>query len=40
MLRGSHFLQLEHPECVHEELLALVARAHPDGAPVSEREPG
>lgn len=26
-LRGSHFLQLEHPEDVHGRLLALVARA-------------
>jgi pimeloyl-ACP methyl ester carboxylesterase len=23
-LRGSHFLQMEHPESVHEELLELV----------------
>ena len=27
LLRGSHFLQLEHPETVHQELLALVSRA-------------
>jgi pimeloyl-ACP methyl ester carboxylesterase len=25
-LPGSHFLQMEHPECVHAELLELVAR--------------
>ncbi len=25
-LRGSHFVQLEHPDAVHEELLALLAR--------------
>ncbi len=27
LLPGSHFLQLEHPDFVHEQLLALVARA-------------
>ena len=26
LLPGSHFLQLEHPETVHEQLLALVSR--------------
>ena len=26
LLDGSHFLQLEHPEQVHEELLELVDR--------------
>ncbi len=27
LLKGSHFLQLEHPDPVHAELLALVARS-------------
>ncbi len=30
-LRGSHFLQLEHPEAVHDELLALLARVPSHG---------
>lgn len=29
LLKGSHFVQLEHPERVHQELLALVTRAQP-----------
>lgn len=29
LLTGSHFVQLEHPERVHEQLLALVDRARP-----------
>ncbi|MGZ4428049.1 MAG: alpha/beta fold hydrolase [Nocardioidaceae bacterium] len=32
VLRGSHFLQLEHPAAVHRELMSLVARAHPPAA--------
>ena len=28
LLAGSHFLQLEHPETVHRELLTLVSRTH------------
>ena len=28
VLPGSHFLQMEHPERVHQELLELVGRAH------------
>jgi len=27
-LRGSHFLQMEHPEAVHDELLAFLDRVH------------
>ena len=27
-LKGSHFVQLEHPDPVHEELLKLLARVH------------
>jgi pimeloyl-ACP methyl ester carboxylesterase len=31
LLPGSHFLQLEHPEAVHAELLALLGRVADDG---------
>jgi pimeloyl-ACP methyl ester carboxylesterase len=37
VLPGSHFLQMEHPERVHAELLALVGRAEADEMASSSR---